>query len=241
MLNISTDHKSNTKEFNANYRGEVISDEDPLNAGRVKIRVFGVYDDLSDEVIPWAIYTDPFMGGQPEVGGFWVPDVGSHVWVFFEAGDHMQPVYFAGAPARPHGPSERLEGEASTYPRNKVIKTKSGHLVEIDDSPENTRIHIKHASDTHKEYQHDGSSLEEIKGNLTIYVEGDATTHVVGNVNETVEGNVVRSVKGNVTETVEGDFTTSVMGARKEQSADGSEYISSGEVDIGGSKVNLNS
>lgn len=227
----------NPKTFNGFYRGEVVNDQDPYDAGRVRIRVFGVYDNVMDQHLPWAIMADPFMGGQGDLGGFFVPDVGSHVWVFFEHGDHMQPVYFAGAPARPHGPSERTTGE---YPRNKVFKTRGGHVIEIDDSPGGARVHIKHASGTHKEYQDDGSSLEEVKQDMTVYVEGDSTVYVKGNVDETVEGNVTRTVKGNVTETIEGDFSTSIVGTRTEQSGESSEYASGGDMTVSGSRVDVN-
>lgn len=228
------------------YRGEVINDNDPMGEGRVKIYVFGVYDDMPESGIPWALYSDPFMGGQQELGGFFVPDVGSHVWVFFEMGDPEQPVYFAGAPARGDGPSEaRMKGQ---YPRNKVFKTMSGHVIEFDDSPGETRVRIAHQSGTQKTYADNGDAEEHIVGNLNIVVEKDATIYVKGNASETVEGNLVRTVKGNVTEIVQGslqqsingDHTTSIMGRRKEASGGGTEYHSTGNMNITGTRTDLN-
>lgn len=225
------------ERFYGNARGEVIDVNDPLGAGRIKIRFFGFYDDVSDDALPWAIFADPMMGGHSEVGGFFVPILGSHVWGFFEGGNVTQPVYFAGAPARPDGPSERSNG---SYPHNKVYKTQTGHLIEIDDSPDNTRIKVTHQSGSHKTHEHDGSVLEEVKKNLSIYVEENATLYVKGNVTETVEGNVVRQVKGSVTETIEGNFETSVLGNRKEMTGGSAEHASAGVMDISGSRVNIN-
>lgn len=164
MFNPKRDKHSNRDKFYGFYRGEVITVDDNLNAGRVKIEVFGVFDGLSSDQLPWAIYADPFMGGQGDLGGFFIPDVGSHVWVFFEEGDHTQPVYFAGAPARPHGPSERSNG---TYPRNKVFKTKTGYVFEIDDSPDQTRLHIHHPSGNDYLADHGGNVDEYIVGNVS--------------------------------------------------------------------------
>lgn len=141
MMN-SFDRESNETKFNAIYRGEVIDTQDPIKAGRVRVRVFSVFDDISDAALPWAIMADSFMGGQAGFGGFFVPDVGSHVWVFFETGDPEQPVYFAGAPARPHFPPEKN----TDYPTNHVYKTRVGHLVEINDG--GNYIHIQHSSGT---------------------------------------------------------------------------------------------
>jgi len=87
------------------YRGVVENVDDPEMAGRVKIRVMGIHSDnpkyVETKHLPWAIpATDLRMGGGlRNVGSYKVPDIGSHVFIFFEAGDHNFPVYFATAPA----------------------------------------------------------------------------------------------------------------------------------------------
>lgn len=87
------------------YRGVVEDINDPEKAGRVRIRVLGIHSDnkayVKTEQLPWAIpATDlRFGGGLRNIGSYKVPDVGSHIFVFFEAGDHNFPVYFAAAPA----------------------------------------------------------------------------------------------------------------------------------------------
>ena len=54
-----------------------------------------------------------------DLGTFAVPDVGTQVWVFFEAGDIYQPVYFAACPNKLKGqPTEK----ATNYPNTKVWK-----------------------------------------------------------------------------------------------------------------------
>jgi len=109
-------------KFQGMYRGYVVDDEDPRDIGRVKIRIPGVYrKEVDNEDIPWAIPASGLTrsGGnnmKPErstdltekelttafnktgTGGFFtIPSRGSHVWVFFDQGHHMHPVYFACA------------------------------------------------------------------------------------------------------------------------------------------------
>lgn len=175
---------NNSRVFHGIYRGEVVDSDDPLRAGRVRVRVFGVFDDFSTDTIPWALYCDAFMNGQSGFGGFWVPDIGSHVFVMFEAGDPDQPVYIGGAPANGDGPQERL----TNYPQNHVIKTKSGHVIEINDAG---IIHIAHSSGT--EMTIDGG------GNVDQVVVGSVTQNVSGDVDQTIDGNLNITAGGDVT------------------------------------------
>lgn len=175
------------KKFYGNYRGKVVNDQDPLQRGRVKVRVYGLYDDVPEEAIPWALYTDPFMGGQGGLGGVFVPDVGSDVWVFFENGDHMQPVYFAGAPSGAAFPSQitnsgqpESRGDLS-YPRNKAIATKAGHVIELDDTEGNSRVRIAHKSGTQIIMYENGDVYERVAGDLTRVVFGNLNEYVKGN------------------------------------------------------------
>jgi len=87
------------------YRGVVENVDDPEKAGRVQIRVMGVHSDnpkyVETQHLPWAIPASNLHmgGGLRNIGSYKVPDIGSHVFIFFEAGDHNFPVYFATAPA----------------------------------------------------------------------------------------------------------------------------------------------
>lgn len=202
MFNKTLDRSSSEQKFFGNYRGVVEADNDPLTSGRVRIRIFGVYDDILTGDLPWAIPSDPLMGGISGWGGFIVPDVGSHVWVFFEAGDPTQPVYFGGAPARPHGPPEATEN--GTYPRNKVFRTKAGHVIEIDDSEGGNRIRVHHSSGTDIAID-DG-------GNMTYTCVGNVDRVIKGNLTETVDGSVKRHSKGGTDET--SDSEISINGSR---------------------------
>lgn len=212
MYNHNADKQKNDFKFYGNFRGVVVDDQDPLKSGRVKIRVFGIYDNVPEEALPWAIYTDPLMGGQSGFGSFFIPDIGNHVWVFFENGDHQQPVYFAGAPFKDAYATERLSSKheenrgSISYPRNKSLVTKAGHIIEIDDTSGNERISIIHKSGTQITYQANGDVYEHIVGNYKRIIDGNVQENIGGNVNQTVSGNVNETVGGGKNVAVSGNL-----------------------------------
>ena len=88
--------------------GEVINTGDPLQLGRVKVKIFGKYDELDEEVIPWAI---PY--NQLSSGTVYIPKVGEICNVFFENGDENIP-FFMGISKT----NDDLLGEyAEDYPK----------------------------------------------------------------------------------------------------------------------------
>jgi uncharacterized protein involved in type VI secretion and phage assembly len=73
------------------YRGTVVNNVDPLQIGRI----IAIVPDVSG-VIPttWAMPCVPIAGKQ--MGTFLVPQIGSGVFVQFEAGDPDRPVWLGG-------------------------------------------------------------------------------------------------------------------------------------------------
>lgn len=212
MINHDKKKQEDQKRFFGNYRALVVDDVDVddegnvQKTGRVKVRVFSIHgDDVPDEALPWAIFSDPFMGGAADLGGFIVPDIGSHVWVFFEEGDHDFPVYFAGAPAKPHMPTEKDQESPVVYPRNKIFKTKAGFVIEIDDSENATRLRIKQPSGNEKISDHGGNVTEVVKGTLLETIEKAVTRQYNETLDETVEGNVYKTYNSALYIDVEGE------------------------------------
>lgn len=238
MYSHKSDRKPADMKFYGNYRGIVVDDLDPLEAGRVKIRIFGMYDNVPDEALPWATYSDPFMGGQEGIGGIFVPDIDSHVWCFFENGDHMQPVYWAGAPSKLGLPSEKntstheeSQGDI-VYPRNKAIRTKAGHVIELDDTEGNERISIMHKSGTQITYQANGDVYEHIIGNYKRVIDGT--------LEETIKGALTRNYDGDLTDNVGGNYTLDVGGNSTENVGGTKSITASGNVTVNGATIQLN-
>ena len=104
------------------YRGQVTDNDDPDNLGRVKAKVPRV---LGDEETGWALPAFIY-GGASEQGFYAVPDVGAGVWVEFEGGDLSYPIW-SGTWFTTGAIPE------SATPGKKVLKTKSGHKIVLDD------------------------------------------------------------------------------------------------------------
>ena len=71
-----------------NFVGEVINNIDDTGLGRIKVKVFGKYDNLVEEDIPWAR-----PGNQYIEGLYSVPKVGTIVNIDFDNGSDYHPIY----------------------------------------------------------------------------------------------------------------------------------------------------
>ncbi len=137
--------KEDSFKFSEIYRGKVLDNSDPSKLGRIKVEIFSIFDGLTAAELPWAVPAMPiFSGAGDGFGCLAIPEVNSNVWCFFEYGDPNQPVYFAEATDGVHGlPSERT----TNYPSRKILKTKNGIVVYIDDSSK--EIKVSHPSGTY--------------------------------------------------------------------------------------------
>src|SRR3954468_14087478 len=107
-------------EYFGKYRGTVSNNIDPMQRGRVQVKVPAV---LGDGSLSWAEPCVPYAGDQ--VGFFAVPPVGANVWVEFEAGDPDHPILagcFWGAGQAP----------GTKLPTTKVFKT-DGITLTLED------------------------------------------------------------------------------------------------------------
>lgn len=75
--------------------GEVVDIEDTLKIGRVKIKVYGLFDEIPTADIPWAYPGNNTTGGSVTGGGFFsVPKKGALVSVKFDQGNLYHPEYY---------------------------------------------------------------------------------------------------------------------------------------------------
>lgn len=74
--------------------GLIVDNKDPLYQGRAKVRVFGLYDDIEDEDIPWAEQSSNliFAGGNGG-GAISIPKEGTVVGVDFD-GQNQYNIYY---------------------------------------------------------------------------------------------------------------------------------------------------
>ena len=106
---------------------------------------------------------------------------------------------------------------SATYPFNHVFESESGHIFEIDDTPDGERLLREHKSGTFEEVHPDGSKVvkvigddyEIVAGNKKIYI--NATGKAEG-LDVTVRGNVRQYVTGDYILEVGGDFIRKIHG-----------------------------
>jgi hypothetical protein len=80
---------------NTSWLGEVVDIEDPQKIGRIKVKVFGKFDELENDAIPWAYPGTNISAGSADGGSFFsVPKKGSIVSIKFDNGNIYYPEYF---------------------------------------------------------------------------------------------------------------------------------------------------
>jgi hypothetical protein len=94
MINKEQWITDNLREMN--FLGVVVDINDPQKIGRCKIRVFGKFDDIADEDLPWANPQSPLsFGTGGGSGSFSTPKVDAVVGVVFNNGNIYSPEYFS--------------------------------------------------------------------------------------------------------------------------------------------------
>jgi len=84
------------------------------------------------------------------------------------------------------------------YPFNKVQQTESGHVIELDDTPNGERINIQHMSGSFIEMHPDGSIRILNKGVQEVLIEKDHNEHVKSNYNIYVGGKATIKAEDNI-------------------------------------------
>lgn len=225
------------------FLGEVVNiSDDPEKLGRVRVKVYSKHDTIkNDEDLIWSHVMMPTTSESLRGVGL-TPSlaVGSKVVGFYADGSSMRVSIITGTllfnPLEDSGSSEHslsylARGKnsvtkskigfeepatsfAAEYPFNRVLQTKSGHVIEVDDTSGNERIHVYHKAGSYIEMNKDGQitivstgnmieivgsdKLIEVKGNAKIAVEGDLDASVIGNATIACAGNLFLGSLGNL-------------------------------------------
>jgi len=218
------------------FTGVVKSLNDPLEVGRIQVRIHGIHSDsqidIPDSKLPFAQVVAPITeGGTSGLGNPLGIQPGALVFGIFLDGPNSQLPLILGSLPNLEGNTEtpsvnglargikeyKVNGNVTAktpdpvtnedllpdpygaiYPNNKVTETTSGHVIEIDDTPGATRIHIYHQSGTFVEMHHNGDVVTHTANGFKT-VTGNERIHVTGNMDITADGNIdIRSTKGNI-------------------------------------------
>ena len=165
-----------------------------------------------------------------------VPDKGSADYVT-EEGD--VPYWYEPNP-RYGGETDGVyeSGGVSVYPMNHVNVSESGHVHEIDDTPNAERLHEFHKSGSFVETQQDGTKVTKVVGKDYHVVIEDRNVFIKGNMSVTIAGNAKMYVQGDQYVEVDGDQYMTVRGDRitKIQGSDIKEVVSDKSTNINGNK-----
>lgn len=75
---------------------------------------------------------------------------------------------------------EPVAGTQAAYPHNRLYKSPSGHVIEVDDTPQAERIKVYHRGGTYWEMNQSGSIITKVVGKNFSYVSEDDIKNVLG-------------------------------------------------------------
>lgn len=140
--------QDDVQKFDDHWTGKVIDNADPLYMGRVKIRILGYYDEISDNAIPWALPESTYLGSTQ--GTLVIPEINTIVRGYFDKGDDQKPIYTAIAPSIDnYATTQMLDNpdEMYDYPNVMVLMhTDEGERVTLNRT--NGDMSITHRSGT---------------------------------------------------------------------------------------------
>lgn len=257
MKNNFKDLTLPNENLNSIYRGIVEDNDDPLKSGRCRIRVIGVhtnnkYEDLIDGVptehLIWAHPCIPIFGGISKTGIYGVPNNGTHVFVFFENGNIMQPRYFASIPGIPYIPSNEKYGFSDpnekypdilgdtdwnydedillNYKDSFIISDNSKNKISLNSTEDEEHVIIEHGKkQTQIHLDKDGNLLKNIPNKEITNVK-DIKITATGNKEENISGdtfvqtsNFKQTITGNENKQVFGDLNVSISGIENKKTS----------------------
>lgn len=83
------------KDLTKTFMGYVVDNQDPTKAGRCRIRVFNLFDNIEDDLLPWAIPSGSANFSSNGQSTLSVPKIGTVVKVNFIGGSIYNPTYSA--------------------------------------------------------------------------------------------------------------------------------------------------
>ena len=113
----------------------VMENIDPEGLGRIKVQ-FPWQKELG-EMTPWIRIVTPHAGG--DKGFHFIPEIDEEVLVGFEGGNAEHP-YMMGSLYNGNGKASAFQSDANNI---KAIKTRSGHIIEFNDTAAGESITIK--------------------------------------------------------------------------------------------------
>lgn len=192
------------KQF-GKYRGFVDSNKDPKKLGRLMVRVPSVF---RGQVIGWAMPCMPY-GGAAAQGWFAVPEKDARVWIEFEEGDISKPIWTGTFWAEE---GDTPQEAALEEPTTRMLKTKSGHILQFDDEEGEERFYLFHPSEAEMEIDKNGTIALTDKGGSKLTMDADVGEIIIEDSNGNTltmssSGTTVEDANGNKIEMASAGIT----------------------------------
>jgi uncharacterized protein involved in type VI secretion and phage assembly len=169
--------------------GIVTNNKDPENQARVKVKFPWL---SNNEESHWARVAMPMAG--KDRGFFMLPEVDDEVLVMFEQGDVNHPYVVGsvwnGADKPPLSADEAVNGSGQVVRR--VLKTRAGHLVVLDDSDDSPGIQIIDKTGKNK------IVIDSKDNKLSVEIEGDVKLVSKGKVEIEASQDIKIEAKGSL-------------------------------------------
>ena len=195
--------------------GVVTDNDDPKGQGRVKVR----YPCLSaDNASDWARVISPGNGSGR--GLQFLPEVNDEVLVGFEQGDVHHPYILGGLwSGKSAPPGNKSDVISSGKVNQRIIKSRSGHTITLDDSDDKPSITIEDKT------RNNVIKVDSSSNKLTIQMDGDMQIKAGGSI--TIEGMSIQVKASNdlklngATADMEAQATLTLKGATADLEASG--------------------
>jgi uncharacterized protein involved in type VI secretion and phage assembly len=182
--------------------GIVTNVNDSEGLGRIKVKL----PTLGDQETGWVRLATPMSGNT--YGLFFLPEVNDTVLVAFEEGDINHPYVVGsvwnGQDKPPKQASEIVAADGKV--KQRIIKTRSGHIITIDDSDDAPGIEIKDKTGNNS------IKLDSTNNALTIKVQGDMNIEAQGNMTLKGANVTVQATTGNLSAKAQGNFDAEASG-----------------------------
>ncbi len=195
LLSPSGGHESSGKFFGV-VIGIVTNNQDPDNMARVRVK----FPWLSDDDESWWARMAVPMGGSGR-GTYFLPEVDDEVLVAFEHGDVRSP-YVVGAlwNGKDAPPTNNSDGKNNI----RLIHSRSGHLVRLDDTDGDEKIEVIDKTGGNKITikSSDNSMKLECTGKMTLHattgmeITCDADIKIQANTTMDIESTAPMTIKG---------------------------------------------
>lgn len=111
--------------------------------------------------------------------------------------------------------SKEIARYNTSYPKNHVYESESGHIKEVDDTNNAERIQEYHRTGTFTEVDADGAKSTRIVANNYVVIAGSDYVNIKGSCHITIDSNCFTYIKGNWNVQVDGNKTEVIKGNTK--------------------------